>query len=109
MCFVSAVRRLVAVTALLTVGALGACGGGKGKDAPSDAAPDEPPIDAGPPDAMPGDAGSIAETWQLPGTGQVSGGTVSMDVEIGHSIEPAMLHGGTYTLEVGGSGSKEIP
>ena len=99
-----AVRRGVAVAALLALCAVGACGGkgggdhGSGDDAGAPGGPD----DAGPPDASVRDAGALGDTSQLPGSGHVVGGTVSMDVEVGNAIEPAVLHGGTYTLEVSG-------
>jgi hypothetical protein len=89
--------------AFLLLGAVGACKGGKaGKESGYDASVVAPPIDAGTPDAMVGDAGELDDSSQLPGSGHVAGGTVSMDVEVGNAIEPAVLKGGTYTLEITG-------
>lgn len=89
------------MAALLLLGAVGACKGKAGGESASDDAA-AGSYDAGPPDAAVRDAGAIVETGQLPGTGRVAGGTVTMDVEIGNSIEPAVLKGGTYTLEISG-------
>ena len=96
------VRRGIAAAAFLALCALGACKGKAGGSSSDDAAAGDHPGDAGPPDAMVGDAGAVTDTAQLPGSGHVVGGTVTMDVEVGNAIEPAVLHGGTYTLEISG-------
>jgi hypothetical protein len=87
--------------------AVAACGG-KAGDVPDDAGVTHPHADAAPkPDATPPPPGAQTGGGTLPGTGRVTGGTVTMDVEVAVPGTPATVQGGTVTMEVQEAGTSQ--
>ena len=91
--------------AVLAVGAA-ACGGGGGTPVTPDARPnadagfDASVVDAGDSDAPPVEALEGTPGRELvTGGARVSGGTVTMDVQVGHGMSQQPTIGGTRTLQ----------
>jgi hypothetical protein len=82
--------------------ALGACGSTAAtSDASIDPVPDAKPIDAGTDAAIdaPTDAAATGGSRiDLTAGGRLTGGTFTVDVQLGHSIAPQPIAGGTTTL-----------
>lgn len=84
--------------------AIGACGGGGGGGQI-----DASPPDAVPPDAALPDAAPAARTMReiVGGGGRATGGTLTMEAQIGHGVGQQPSTGGTLTLEGGAAVKKK--